>query len=96
MMPPRNAGREASAALAAYRSLRLYPDQEQAGKLVPALSAYVKALVLDEYPAMAEGTRSQGAAAAAVGFPPNIYPGGVLPGAGSGGSKGETGAAEGL
>ena len=40
-----NAGKEASAALAVYRDLRLYQDQEEAEKMVPALLAYVKAVV---------------------------------------------------
>ncbi len=53
-----NAAREASATLAMYRNLRLFPDQEQAGKVVAGLLAYIQSAVADEFPAMAQGKKS--------------------------------------
>lgn len=53
-----NAGREAWATLAMYRNLRLFPDQEQAGKVVAGLLAFVHSAVADEFPAMAQAQKS--------------------------------------
>lgn len=53
-----NAAREASVALALYRNVDLYPDQEQARKVTDSLSAYVRSVITDIFPAMARMTRS--------------------------------------
>ena len=54
-----NAAKEATAALAMYRTLSLYPDQEQAGKVAQTLLAYIHAAVDDEFPKMAKMQRSR-------------------------------------
>jgi hypothetical protein len=53
-----NAAREASVALALYRNVDLYPDQEQVRKVTDGLLAYVRSVITDEFPAMARMTRS--------------------------------------
>jgi hypothetical protein len=53
-----NAGKEATAALAMSRTLSLYPEQEQAGKVAQSLLAYIHAAVEDEFPKMAKMQRS--------------------------------------
>jgi hypothetical protein len=59
-----NASREATAALAMYRNLSLYPDQEQAGKVAQNLLTYIHSAVEDEFPKMGEMKRSQATAQA--------------------------------
>ena len=54
-----NAAKEATAALAMYRTLSLYPDQEQAGKVAQNLLAYIHSAVEDEFPKMAKMKRSR-------------------------------------
>jgi len=54
-----NAAKEATMALAMYRNLSLYPDQEQAGKVAQNLLAYIHAVAEDEFPKMAKMERSQ-------------------------------------
>jgi hypothetical protein len=54
-----NAAKEATMALAMYRNLSLYPDQEQAGKVAQNLLAYIHAAAEDEFPKMAKMERSQ-------------------------------------
>lgn len=53
-----NAAKEATAALAMYHTLSLYPDQEQAGKIAQNLLAYIHSAVEDEFPKMAKMQRS--------------------------------------
>ena len=53
-----NAAREATAALAVYRDLGLYPEQEQAREVVLELLAYLKVVAAEEFPAMAENKKS--------------------------------------
>lgn len=59
-----NAAQEANAALAMYRNLSLYPEPEQAGKVTQSLLVFIRAVVNDEYPAMARMKRSRLTAAA--------------------------------
>ena len=54
-----NTAKEATAALAMYRNLSLYPDQEQADKVAQNLLAYIHSVVEDEFPKMAKMKRSQ-------------------------------------
>ncbi len=54
-----NVAKEATAGLAMYRNLSLYPDQEQAGKAAQSLVAFMHAAVEDEFPAMAKMKQSQ-------------------------------------
>lgn len=54
-----NAAREATASLAMYRNLSLYPDREQAGKASQSLLAFIHAAAEDEYPAMARMKKSR-------------------------------------
>ncbi len=53
-----NVGKEATAALAMYRTLSLYPDQEQAGKVAQNLLAYIHSAIEDEFPKMTKMQRS--------------------------------------
>jgi len=53
-----NVVREAGRALALYRDLNLYPDQDQAAPAREALLAFIRLVVKDEYPAMARGGES--------------------------------------
>jgi predicted negative regulator of RcsB-dependent stress response len=53
-----NADKEAVSALAMYRNLSLYPDQEQAGKVAQSLVAFIHSTVDDEYSAMAQMKKS--------------------------------------
>jgi hypothetical protein len=59
-----DAAREATSALAMYRDLSLYPDQNQAGKAKESLLAFMISAVDDEYPAMAKRQRSRATAQA--------------------------------
>jgi hypothetical protein len=59
-----NVAKEANAALAMYRNLSLYPDQEPAGQARQRLLAFMHAVVEDEFPAMAKMKRSQATARA--------------------------------
>jgi hypothetical protein len=54
-----NAAKEATMALAMYRNLSLYPNQEQAGKLAQNLLAYIHSVVEDEFPQMGKLKRSR-------------------------------------
>jgi len=54
-----NADKEANAALAMYRDLRLYYDREQANQAEQSLLAFIHNVIEDEYPAMAKMQRSQ-------------------------------------
>jgi hypothetical protein len=54
-----NLAKEATAGLALYRNLSLYPDQEQAGKAAQSLVVFMHAAVEDEFPAMAKMKKSQ-------------------------------------
>lgn len=54
-----DAAKEATSALAMYRNLSLYPDQNQAGKAMESLLAFMISAVDDEYPAMAKRQRSR-------------------------------------
>ncbi len=63
-----NVGKEATAALAMYRDLSLYPEQEQAGKAAQSLLTFMHAVVEDEFPAMAKMKRSQATAKALDAF----------------------------
>ena len=56
-----NVTKGASASLALYRNLCLYPNQEQAGPAAETLLALIHSTITDEFPAMAEGKRSQAA-----------------------------------
>ena len=53
-----NAAKEGAMAMAMYRNLSAYPDQEQAGKVAQNLLAYIHATVEDEFPKMAKMERS--------------------------------------
>ncbi len=56
-----NAASEATAALSMYRNLSLYPEQEQAGKAAQSLVTFMRAVVEDEYPAIAKMKKNQSA-----------------------------------
>jgi hypothetical protein len=59
-----NAAREATMALAMYRNLSLYPDQQPAEQAQQSLLAFMHAVVEDEFPAMAKMKRSEATARA--------------------------------
>jgi hypothetical protein len=59
-----NAAKESTTALAMYRNLSLYPEQEQAKKATQSLLVFIRSVVNDEYPAMAQMKNSRSTASA--------------------------------